>query len=317
MGANIVCQLRQNGYDVRILSRATSNLSGIQDCDYEKVTGDITSPEDLQKAVQGCDYVIHAAALTAQARANFDRFWQVNVEATENLIEISRASGVKRFVYVSTANCFTPGPLDKPGTEETGFMQWLIKSHYAYTKFAAQLTVINEYHNSNFPGIVVAPTFLLGPRDTKPSSGKMILYALGKRVIFYTKGGKSFADVEKVAQAVVNALEKGRPGQTYLLAGANTPYREFFKLVAEVEGKRKVFIRIPDFFLSVTAAFLTLLGKITGRKFAFDNMNKRLLTLDNYFSSQKAIDELDYKPTVLREAIKKSIDWFKLGQRTF
>ncbi len=311
MGANIVCQLNQRGYDVRIFVRPTSNLDALKGCEYEKVVGDITQPGDLRKAVQGCDYVIHSAALTAQVDANFDRFWQVNVEATENLVEISRQFDIKRFIYVSTANCFTPGPLDNPGTEQGGFMPWLVRSHYAYTKFAAQLTVLNEYRTSGFPAIVVAPTFLIGPRDVKPSSGRIVLYALGRRVVFYTPGGKSFADVEKVASAIVNALERGRLGETYLLAGANMPYRDFFQIVAEIEGRKKVYIKIPDFILTAVAGTLTFMGNVTGRKFEFDIMNKRLFTLDNYFCYKKAKYELGYEPTVIRDAVRKSIEWFR------
>ncbi len=296
---------------MRILVRPTSNLKALDRCDYEMVIGDITNLDDLRQAVKGCDYVIHAAALTAQVDADFDRFWQVNVEATENLIDLAKEYGIKRFVYVSTANCFTPGSIDKPGTEEGGFMPWLVKSHYAYTKFAAQLTVLNEYRSYGFPALVVAPTFLIGPRDTKPSSGRMILYSLRNRVIFYTRGGKSFADVENVAQGVVNALEKGRLGEVYLLAGSNLPYRQFFQVAAEVEGKKKVYIKLPDFLLGTVAGFLTILGNMLGRKFAFDIMNKRLFTLDNYFCYQKAMEELDYKPTVIRDAIRKSIAWFR------
>ncbi len=311
LGANIVCQLSQRGYDIRILVRPTSNLKAIEDCTVEKTTGDITIKSDLERAVKGCDYVIHAAALTAQVDATFDRFWQVNVEATENLVEVARQAGIRRFIYVSTANCFTPGPLENPGTEEGGFMPWLVRSHYAYTKFAAQLTVLNEYRNTGFPALVVAPTFLIGPRDTKPSSGRMILYVHGRRLVFYTRGGKSFADVEKVARAVVNALERGRLGEVYLLAGSNMPYLDFFRIIAEVEGRSKIYVRIPDFFMTAAAGVLTFLGNVLGRKFEFDIMNKRLLSLDNYFCHKKAMQELGYEPTVIREAVGKSIDWFK------
>ena len=311
LGANIVCHLNRRGYDVRILVRSTSNLSGIQDCKYEKFIGDITNVEELKNAIKGCDYVIHAAALTAQVEATFERFWQVNVRGTENIVKEAKKHNIKRFIYVSTANCFTPGPLDQPGTEESGFMPWLIKSPYAYTKFAAQLTVLNEYRMTGFPSIVVAPTFLIGPRDVKPSSGRMIIYVLGRRVIFYTSGGKSFVDVEKVAEAVVNALERGRLGEVYLLSGVNMSYRHFFQIVAEVEGKKKLYVKVPDVLLTSVAGLLTLLGNILGKKFAFDIVNKRLFTLDNYFSHKKAMAELGYEPTVIREAVRKSIAWFR------
>ncbi len=296
---------------MRVLVRPTSDLTALEGCVYEKALGDITNATDVRKAVLGCDYVIHAAALTAQVDASFERFWQVNVEATENLIEASKEQGIKRFIYISTANCFTPGPIDQPGTEDSGFMPWLVKSHYAYTKFAAQLTVLNEYRTSGFPALVVAPTFLIGPRDTKPSSGRLLLYVYGRKLVFYSRGGKSFADVEKVASAVVNALERGRLGEVYLLSGSNMTYRDFYHVVALAEGRKKIYLPMPDFLLTVAAWFMTFLEKVLNRKFEFDIMNKRLFTLDNYFCYKKAMQELGYEPTVIRYAVEKSINWFK------
>ncbi len=309
LGANIVEQLNLRGYNVRILARKSSSFKALQGLDYELIYGDLTQTDSLKQALHGVDYVIHSAALTATANVDFEQFFLVNTKATKDLVDLAKKQGIKRFVYVSTANCFTNGTKQQPGTEEGGFMQWLVSSKYAYTKYLAQEYVL-EQAQQGFPGLVVAPTFLIGPRDSKPSSGRLLLYAVRNKILFYPPGGKSFIDVRLAAEAVVNALEKGRIGQTYLLAGENLTYKEFFEKVAHVLQQKKLYVPVPKVVLASVAYLMEFL-KVFGVKTLFDRTNQRLLTIDNYFSNQKAQGELGLKPTKIEEAIKAAIEWFE------
>ena len=308
LGANIVEQLNLRGYQVRILARKTSNFKALEGLDYQVVYGDLLDNESLKKAIQGVDYIIHSAALTATANVPFEKFFLVNTKATKDLVDLSRVRGIERFIYVSTANCFTNGTKQNPGNEEGGFMPWLVKSKYAYTKYLAQEYVL-EQAQKGFPALVVAPTFLIGPRDSKPSSGRLLLYAVRNKILFYPPGGKSFVDVRLAAEATVNALKKGQTGQTYLLAGQNLTYREFFDKVAQVLNQKKVLVPVPNFVLA-SVAYLMEFFKFFGVKTLFDRTNQRLLTIDNYFSNQKAREHLDLKPTRIEDAIQAAIDWF-------
>ncbi len=310
-GANIVRELNRRGYAVRAMVRKNSNLLSLKGADYELVRGDITVPGDVQKAVKGCDYVIHTAALTALARADFARFREVNVDAVRTIVAAAKNYGIKRFIYVGTANCFTNGTLENPGDETTGFMPWLRSNPYAMTKFMARRYVIEQAEKHGFPAIVVSPTFLIGPYDAKPSSGTLLLYAVKNRVLFTPAGGKSFTDVQNAAIATVNALTMGRIGEVYLLAGKNMTYRDFFRTVEKITRRHKILVPVSRTIINTAGSLASAAEKLLGRPLAFNATNARLLTLDNYFTGAKAEKELNLPPTDIEKAIEKAIEWFK------
>ena len=105
--------------------RTGSNALSLKGAEYELFEGEITNKEDVFEAVSDCDYVIHSAAQTALAASNLEGFLETNVEATQLIIEACKHFNIKRFVFVSTANCYTNGTIDNPGDETSGFMPWL------------------------------------------------------------------------------------------------------------------------------------------------------------------------------------------------
>ena len=312
LGANVVALLSKSKEFVpRAMVRSNANLLSLEGVNCELFEGDITNPEDVNMALEGCSYIIHCAARTSQYPSSFEHYREVNINSTRLLLEAGRLNGVKRMVFVSSTNCFTNGSLQEPGTEEGGFMPWLKASGYAFSKFLAQQEVLIYGERYHFPVIVVAPGFLVGARDAKPSSGKMILYILKNRIVFCPPGGKSFVDAEIAAQAAVNALCKGKTGHKYLLAGENMTLYEFFKLVSRLSGKRRLVIPLPMIFFKSIAIAFELLEKFTGIPFPLNTTQQKLLCLDNYFSNYMAKKELDMKSTKVDIAIKKSMDWFK------
>jgi dihydroflavonol-4-reductase len=311
LGSNVVTQLLKAGYEVKTIVRKGSNLAALKGILCEIFEGKLTSFTDMENAVTGCDYVVHCAANTEQKSNQSDAFKKINVDATATLIELSKPYKIKRFIFVSTANCFTNGTLQNPGDESKEFMPWLIKSGYAYSKYLAQKMVLNEAKENGFPAIVVAPTFIIGPRDAKISSGKLLMHGLNKRIVFYPPGGKSIVDAEFAAEAVVNSLHRGTIGETYLLSGENLSYKQLFKKISRHSNKKAIFIQIPGWFLVLLANFFSFIEKVFCIPLSLNKTNQRLLCLDNYFSNKKAVTHLGLKETDADDAIEKAIYWFK------
>ncbi len=311
LGANIVAQLNSMNFRVRILVRKGSNRISLKGLDFEVFEGEITCKEDVFHAVSGCDYVIHSAARTAQSPSDLEAYREVNINATRLLMDAAKHGKVKRFVFVSTANSFTNGSLTNPGNENSGFMPWLKKSGYAYSKYLAQMEVIKQAKEKGFPAVVVSPTFMIGPRDAKPSSGRLILHGHKNRIVFYPPGGKSFVDVEAAAEAACRALTQGKIGESYLLAGTNMTYRDFFNLISQVTGKKKVLIPIPQWLLTFNGYLSTVLHKLFSISLPLNVTNARLLGLDNYFSNAKAVSELGMRQTDLKNSVTRAINWFE------
>ena len=311
LGANVVRKLSSIGYLVKAMIRIGSNALSLKGAEYELFEGEITNKEDVFEAVSDCDYVIHSAAQTALAASSLEAFIEINVKATRLIVEACKHFKIKRFVFVSTANCYTNGTIDNPGDETSGFMPWLKGSGYAYSKYLAQQEVLLNVKKHAFPAIIVSPTFLIGPYDAKPSSGTLLLHGYKNRIVFYPPGGKSFIDVEMAAKAICNALTKGRIGVSYLLAGRNMTYKDFFRIVEKQSGQRKIRIQIPYAILSTIGGISSLIEKLFSFSLPLNAVNARLLSLDNYFSNKKAVSELGLEETDVGDAVADAIDWFK------
>ncbi|MFA8451294.1 MAG: NAD-dependent epimerase/dehydratase family protein [Bacteroidales bacterium] len=311
LGANIAEELLKRGYIVRAIIRHGSNCIALDDLDVELFYGDISSEKDLDQAIQDCSYVIHAAATTSQLPGDYWYSRRINLEVTKRLVHISQKYTIKRFVYISTTNAFTNGSIINPGDEKGGFMPWLKDSGYAYSKYLAQEFVIKKATDENFPALVLAPTFMLGSRDGKLSSGKLLMHSLKKRIVFYPPGGKNIIDVGHVAEVVVNTLQIGEHGEKYLLAGENITYASLFRLIKKVSKRKQILLPLPKTLLVVISTVFSFLYSVFGWNLVFVRVNQRLLCLDNYFTGKKAEESLGLKKTVIEKAIHKEIDWFR------
>jgi dihydroflavonol-4-reductase len=120
--------------------------------------------------------------------------------------------------------------------------------------------------------------------------------------------------VEYAAEATVNALTMGREGECYLIAGENLTYSQFFTIVKSLVSRKIILIPIPRPLLISIAALFSFIQFIFRLSLSFNLTNQRLLCLDNYFSNEKAVRELDLKPTSTETSILKAKSWFELNK---
>lgn len=310
LGANVVRELESRGKEVRVLVRPRANLLALKGTRAEMATGDILDPVSLGQALNGCDEVIHAAANTNQWPVHYEAYEAVNVTGTRNVIRACLHNGIKRAVFVSTANTFGPGSKETPGTELSEFNGYHIGSGYITSKFVAQQQVIEAVEKHGLPAVIVNPTFMIGPFDAKPSSGRIIFIGLKNRIQACPAGGKNFIHVRDAAAGVCNALELGRVGECYLLAGTNLTYREFYDLLNDVAGKHPFRVFLPAYLVRAAGMFGTLAEKLAGTPMPLNYVNARLLTLDNYYSPRKAAEEIGLPCTPVKTAIAEAMEWF-------
>lgn len=294
---------------VRALVRSIHKMPFVRE-GLEVFTGSITDADAVFQAVRNCDAVIHIAADTRQHFLNYKHYVPVNVEGTRGLIEAARIHQVRRFIQVSSANTRKNGTKEDPGTESGRFCYPFTRSGYARSKFESENMVLQHALRYNMDVVVVNPCFLIGPYDARPSSGKIVLRGYRKRVLLIPPGGKNFIHVADAAAAIRQALEKGKSGACYLLAGENMSYREFYRQLSEVT-------KTPCLLLTIPAPCMRLIGTLgsmlaaCGIKNAFYLNNMRILCLNNYYSGQKAITELGMKQTEVKTAIADALSWFR------
>lgn len=311
LGGNIARELINRQYQVLLFVRSLHEIPALKGLSYERFLGSLTSFDDLVKAAENCDIIIHAAAVTQQWPTDFKHYEAINVKSTLLLLEVVKKLGIKKMVYVSTANTFGYGTREKPATELSEFRFFNYNSGYIMSKFIAQQHVLNEIEKSNLPVTIVNPAFMLGPYDAKPSSGKIIMMGLNKKVLFCPPGGKCFIDVRDAAVAVCNAITMGINGECYLLANQNMSYLEFFDQLSRIRKTGQKKIKIPGFLILMIGMLGSFYEKVTGKPATLNFTNARLLCLGLFYSGNRAVNELQMPQTPVSKTITDALAWFE------
>jgi dihydroflavonol-4-reductase len=227
LGANVVATLREHGIAVRALVRRLPHgpqwkgLDGI-----EVVLGDICDRSQVAKAVAGVKGVIHAAALTDLVPRPRREAFRVNVEGTRTVCAAALAAGVRRLVFTSSASTVASGTAVQPATEDTPYNLGAIRAPYYASKRQAE-QVVQDFQARGLETIILCPAYLIGPRDARPTTNALLLYAARSGFPILPPGGINFLDVREAALAHVRALWLGNPGRRYLVAG---PYARYVDL---------------------------------------------------------------------------------------
>jgi len=312
LATNTIIELLDQGFLVKGMIRNKNKFALLNHKNLELVTGDITVKNDVEKAVKDCDIVIHAAANTNQNLLKLADYKLVNVDGTQKIINSCIDHGVKKIIFVSTANTFGFGSQQEPGNESTKIKKPFSESYYALSKLHAENIILKA--SKKIDVVIVNPTFMLGAYDAKPSSGRLILMGLNKYFVFYPPGGKNFIHVNDAAKGIVNAIEKGKNGEAYLLANENMSYKEFFKKVNSITKNKPILIKLPKIFL----LFLGNIGSVIrmiGIKTDLSKTNMKILCVENFYSNKKAKEVLDLSCKPIELAIEDAIKWFKVNAK--
>ncbi len=311
IGSNLTRDMYRLGYEVKIMVRPTADLKAIADIPCEIFTGRLDDAEQVMRAVEGCKVVVHAGCITDQWGVSFDEYEKVNFTGTQHIVRACLHHKAEKLIYVSTANTIGPGTRRQPGTELNGFSLFNAGSGYINSKYLAQQYVLEQVERAALPAVVVNPTFMIGPNDVKPSSGKLLLYGVGKRILFYPPGGKNFVHIQDVCRGIISAIGKGKTGDCYLLAGQNLSYRQFFRMVDDAQRRRTLLIRIPPLALKIAGMAGSALAKLTGRSPRLNYTSAYLLCLQNYYTGRKSERELQLRYIPVETAVREAFSWFR------
>lgn len=305
LGTNLILELLEHNFNIKALLRNSSRFELPPHRNLELIRG--TLFDDLSKIMNGIDIVIHVAAETRQDLTGYEEYRRINYNATIQLFNTAKLFNVEKFVFVSTANTIGFGSGKSGGTEQNPIKHPFINSNYAKSKKEAE-----EYLLANKEGIevlIINPTFMLGSHDSKPSSGKIILMGWKKKILFYPPGGKNFVHVRDVATGIVKVLLNGKTGEKYLMANENLSYREFFNKMNRITNQNPMMIKVPKSVL-IFIGYIGNLIRILGWKTNLSSNNMEILCINNFYSNQKSVQELDIQFRSIEEAIRDSIKYF-------
>ncbi|HEY8418857.1 MAG TPA: NAD-dependent epimerase/dehydratase family protein [Clostridia bacterium] len=294
---------------LRILVRSEKGIDYIKDLVSEIVIGDINNYADADKAVAGCEYVFHTAAIITLGKKITPELYQTNVVGTRNIIDACIKHGVKRLIYTNSVEALKT-PKKGKITEELEKDINNVKGAYAKTKVLANLE-IEKGRQQGLDIISVYPSAVIGPRDYRGSySRKIISYYKSKFFLkFYFKGSYNFVDVRDVAIAMINAMHSPYKNQDYILANQKKDIKEISKLIGQCSNSKGVYLRLPLFLIYSFAFLANWALKAVGRTSAFNPYSISILRRNCDFDIQKAVKELNFNPRELDQTIQDTINW--------
>jgi len=314
LGSSICRELITQGYKVKAMCLKGRITNTIQELPVEIVTGDILDKKFLLNEIAGSDYVIHIAALLSVWPRRSELTKKVNIIGTQNVVEVVKELKIGRMVHVGSASSFGHGEKTTPGNENSPFIGAKYGMDYLDSKHDAQIMLLEEFKKNGFPVIVINPTFMIGPFDFGPSSGQMLLAICKGKLKWYNQGGKNFACSFDVAKATVNALTMGRIGECYIAGGENLSYKEFCIKSYKSINKKFNMKPVSNPILLSIGLISSVIARLTGKKPKL-SFGMTLLAKENqYFSSNKAVTELNMPQTPIEEGINQSIEWFKANK---
>ncbi len=310
LGSNLVRVLLDRGHEVRALVQAGRQTVTLDGLNIERFEGDILNPSSLARAGDGREVIYHVAAHTGIWPARQEIINKVNIEGTRNMLQLARDIGVEKMVYVGTANTFGFGTKENPGKEDTPYKGAKYGLDYMDSKYKAHQYVMEAF-KAGLPVVVVNPTFMLGPYDTAPSSGAMVLAVFQEKVPGFAPGGRNYICVKDAAVGIANALEKGRLGESYIIGNRNMSYKEAFTLMAETLNVKAPKIGMPKFAVLTYGFVGDVFSKITGKKPTVSYPMAKISCDTHYFTAEKAVQELDLPQSPVEEGIMESLNWMK------
>lgn len=310
LGANIVAALNAHGVEVIGLRRDTSPPDATDDLAFTPVTGDILDPASLGPAMEGVDWVFHAAAIADDWHYPAEMIYRVNVEGTRNVLRAARAAGVTRFVYTSSVAALgTPGP-DRPLLDETSTFNLNPRDWpYGHSKVLAE-EVVREEAGEGIAAITLLPSAIMGPRDRKFISGELLVRVLKRQLLPFPEGGLNFVDMRDCAAAHVAAAECGRPGARYVIGGHNMTHDETLTAIGEALGAPARILRVPKWALPSIAAGVTLLHRL-GVDLPVERGRVLLSGHHIYVDSGRAASELGLSARPFAESVRDAYHWYR------
>lgn len=316
IGSQVVRECLHRGHDVTALVGSDLGCENLAGLPVKLRDLDLLDAAGVRRALEGCDALVHSAACYAFWMPDPLHLYRVNVEGTRHVLEAARALGVRRMVHTSSAATLSPGlgtgdAAAPRGDEENVLDLRAFRGHYKTSKAMAEVVVLREAARG-LPVVIVHPTSVLGPGDRRPTpTGSIIVHYLNRHMKAYAELTQNLVDVRDVAAGHVLALERGRPGERYVLGGENLPLSEVLRLLAEITGIPAPRFAIPHPLLAGLGRanewisdFVTRRPPLVAREAALHARDSRP------FSSEKAHRELGFRARSAREILVEAVRWF-------
>lgn len=320
LGAHIVRQFLEAGEkNLRVM--ASSVPEWMKDASVEAAEGSVTNREDVGKAVKNVSAIFHLAGKISRDNEDAAAMNKIHLEGTRVLSEAATEAGVKTMVLASSSGTIAVSEMEEI-FDETFPQPVEIFSRWAYyaSKYYQERTALQNFDGGGRRLVIMNPSLLLGPDDERLSSTKPVLDFLAGKIPYSPSGGLNFVDARDAATAFINALEKGRHQEKYLLGAANMTFSEFFGRLERLSGVAAPRLKVPKQIAMSGAGIISSVFKHWGKASPVAPKEVEQAEYFWYFDSSKAQDELEFAPRDPQETLQDTIRYLRetfLGEGVF
>jgi len=304
VGGVVARQLREAGHEVIAVVRTPAKAKNLTDMGVVLHKGDVTDKESMRAPMQGVDGVFHIAAWYKVGVRDTTPGEQVNVQGTRNVLELMKESGIPKGVYTSSlaVNSDTGGKMVDESYRFTGKHL----SVYDRTKAEAH-HIADEFIAAGLPLVILMPGLIYGPNDSSQLGKFFHDFLRGKAQPIPQKTGYCWAHVDDIAWAHIAAMEKSKPGETYIIAGQPYTFIEGMQIAHEITGKPAP-RSLPSGMLRMMSGLMGVVEKVFPVEGTYSSEALRALAGTTYLGdNSKAKRELGYDPRPLREGLAKTL----------
>jgi dihydroflavonol-4-reductase len=309
IGGHVVDQLRERGDEVVAWVRSAERGAPLAALGAELREGDLSDRAALAAAMEGCDAVIHGAAIYEVGIPKSARpaMYEANVAGTENTLGAALDARIPKVIYVSTIGAFgnTHGKVVDESYQHPGQS---FTSYYEETKYEAH-QIAKRLTAEGLPCVIVQPGGVYGPGDHSAVGKQLLDFVDGKMPLLpFADLGMNMIHVEDVAAGILLALDKGKAGESYVLGDEITTMRGLMDAAARVAGKREPRANIPTSLLKVAAPLGPVIGKLMGQP---PNMRELISSADGvtfWAKQDKAVAELGFAPRGLETGLRQTFE---------
>ena len=319
LGANIVVALAEAGYTPIVVARRPERIKvALPEIEVEARYGDLTKPDSLRAALQGCTYVHSVAAMmgdifTSPNPNHREAAMRVNVDGTVNVLRAAHENGARRVIV--TSSCSTRyqvgGALaseDSPAIGDT-----IVPDSYVTSKVREEQAVDDFSRETGLEIVTILPAGMLGPRDASPTplGGTLLARMNGAaQGNIGLEGAFPVVDVRDVARAHLRAMEIENPHEAYLVVAETIDAVEWSKMVARVTGLPNEARIIPARIAMPMAWIFETIAKLQRKPMQFNrNAVRHVVQRQQYDCTRTTADlGITYRPT--KTTLRDTVAWY-------
>ena len=315
IGGHVVRQLAEAGHQVTALVRDPSRARELGQLGITLHRGDVTDKESMRQPMSGVDGLFHIAAWYKIGDSHAEAAEQINVQGTRNVLDLMQELAVPKGVYTSTLAVFsdTEGKLVDESYRHNGpFL-----SEYDRTKWFAHYEVALPGMQQGLPLVIVQPGVVYGPGDASLIRETFVQYLQRKLPMIPKKTAFCWARVEDTARGHIQAMDKGKPGESYIIAGPKHTLEEVFEIAEGITGIKATRLRLSPGIVKVMAAIMKVAGAMIPLPASYTSESLRVIAGSTYLGdNRKAVRELSFQVRPLKEGLEETLRYeMKLLER--